>query len=115
MADIAVSLDYECVYKVLACWRYYITKEITKWFDPVDVVTLSNGIEVGRISTQTAIPYTYPMLLIGNCCISPSTRGKEAIQAFIGCLNEVDAGIVNTLMFKITYERELSSGNKKNR
>jgi hypothetical protein len=83
-----------------------VTCEITAFSGPRDVCTLSNGMQVGRLTCESPERYFYPMLLIGNLAIAPEgPKGSVTLKDFLACLNTIDADIVLGIAAKVIAER----------
>ncbi len=111
MQENEVSLTFDQVKNVLLVFKKVpITQRITEYSGPTDVMTLSNGMQVGRLSTRTANPYGYPMFLIGNKQVNPCSKpGSQYLKAFMNCLDEHDRRIVEKIAAVVEVEK-LSNG-----
>jgi hypothetical protein len=83
-----------------------MTKLITGYSDPRDVCTLTNGMQVGRLTCDGLRGYAYPMLLLGNLQIAPEgTKGKVIFDDFLAFLCPADVEIMRRLAAKVTEDR----------
>ena len=87
-----------------------VTQEITDYSYPQDVCTLSNGMQVGRLSNRGGDSYNWACVLVGNLKLNPTGRyGKAALTRLYGCLCPEDCTIVAKIVYKVQMEY-VSSG-----
>jgi len=101
-----------CLKAVKRVVDHRITREITEYSGAVDVCTLSNGIQVGRLSTRIANPYAYSMVVVGAFALNPcGPYGKAALLRLYSCLCLEDCSIVAKIAYAVQMER-VSTGKK---
>jgi len=101
-----------CLKAVKRVVDHRITREITEYSGAVDVCTLSNGIQVGRLSTRIRDPHAYAMFIVGNFAINPTgPYGKAALSRLYACLCPEDCTTVTKIVLCVQNECIFSSGN----
>ena len=87
-----------------------VTPVITDYSYVQDKCTLSNGIQVGRLSGHGMDSYNWSCVLVGNLKLNPTgPYGKAALTRLYGCLCPEDCTIVAKIVYKVQMEY-VSSG-----
>ena len=105
--ELVKSLDLGAIRRVVDS---RVTQEITDYSYPQDVCTLSNGMQVGRLSNRGGDSYNWACVLVGNLKLNPTgPYGKAALTRLYGCLLPEDCTIVAKIVYKVQMEY-VSSG-----